>query len=81
MIALKRWLAFDIGCIECGEGSAVIGTYDTQEEADAACAVAAEGQERNWSGQHSMESFDLLAAGAKASVITGSLADEPAIEA
>lgn len=53
------WLAFDIGCIECGEPSAVIGVYATREAAEAACAVASEEQERNWVGQHSMEVFDL----------------------
>ena len=59
MTEAKRWLAFDIGCIECGEASAVIGIYATPQEAQAACDDAAEEQARNWHGQHSMEVFDL----------------------
>ena len=54
-----KWLAFDIGCIECGEESAVIGTYATKEEAEAACKAAQEAQEKNWRGQHSMEVFEI----------------------
>ena len=27
----KKFLAMDIGCIECGEGSEVIGIFDTEE--------------------------------------------------
>ena len=81
MTEIKRWLAFDIGCIECGEGSAVIGTYDTEDEADAACAEAGEEQARDWHGQHSMEAFDLLAVKPRTPVIEGSLANEPAIQA
>jgi hypothetical protein len=77
----KRWLAFDVGCIECGEDSAVIGTYDTEAEAEAACETTAEEQARNWSGQHSMEVFDLLATKPRTSVIEGSLANEQVIAA
>jgi hypothetical protein len=32
----KKYLAMDIGCIECGEESAVIGIYDTEEQANKA---------------------------------------------
>jgi len=56
---LKRWLAFDVGCIECGESSAVIGVYGTETEASAAAQVAAEKQQRDWHGQHSMEVFEI----------------------
>lgn len=59
MDAPQRWLAFDIGCIECGENSAVIGTYPTEEEARAAAESEAERQAADWHGQHSMEVFDL----------------------
>ena len=54
-----KWLAFDVGCIECGEESKVIGTYATKEQAEAACEKEAEEQEKNWTGQHSMEVFEL----------------------
>ncbi len=54
-----RWLAFDVGCIECGEESNVIGLFDSEEEAQAACEIAREKQKADWHGQHSFEVFDL----------------------
>lgn len=56
---MKRWLAFDVGCIECGEYSAVIGLFETEEGAREAAKLAEEQQAANWHGQHSMEVFDL----------------------
>ncbi|RTL08438.1 MAG: hypothetical protein EKK62_07720 [Acidimicrobiia bacterium] len=60
---LTGWLAFDIGCIECGEESGVIGIYDTEAEAQAAADAAEVRQADDWHGQHSMEVFDLSAQG------------------
>jgi hypothetical protein len=54
-----KYLAFDIGCIECGEQSAIIGVYDTEGAAKAACEIAAAKQADDWHGQHSMEVFEL----------------------
>ena len=54
-----RYLAFDIGCIECGEPSGVIGIYDTEEEAIDAAELAREKQSANWEGQHGFRVFDL----------------------
>lgn len=59
---VKRWLAFDIGCIECGEDSDVIGTFDTQAEAEEACDSAMKKHCANWHGQHSFQVFDLTEA-------------------
>lgn len=56
----KRWLAFDVGCIECGEDSAVVGTFDTNAEAVAAANAAEAVQRDNWTGQHYFEVYDLL---------------------
>lgn len=58
---IKRWLVFDIGCIECGEESDIVGLYDTKEEAVAASIVASEKQQQHWSGQHEFEIYDLAA--------------------
>lgn len=55
------FLAMDIGCIECGESSKVIGLFATEEQAQEACDKAAKEQEENWRGQHSMEVFVLNA--------------------
>lgn len=53
----QPFAAFDIGCIECGESSSLIGLYATEAEAQAACdtweAVGWRG------GQHYYEVFDL----------------------
>jgi hypothetical protein len=31
---MKKWILVDIGCIECGEKSRVVGFYDSQAEAE-----------------------------------------------
>lgn len=57
------YLAFDVGCYECGEPSGVLGLYATEAEAEAACERAADRQKADWHGQHSMEVHDLRVAG------------------
>jgi hypothetical protein len=54
-----RYLAFDIGCIECGEPSGVIGFFATEEEAVDAAELAKTRQKDNWEGQHTFRVFDL----------------------
>lgn len=49
----------DIGCIECGECTTVIGLYASREAAEAACDKAYEKNQLDWRGQHSFEVFDL----------------------
>lgn len=36
------WVVVDIGCIECGEASAIEGVYGHQQDADRAAAALAE---------------------------------------
>lgn len=55
----KRYLAFDIGCIECGEGSSVIGIYKSRRSAESACKRREEILNKNWTGQHSCEVFEI----------------------
>jgi hypothetical protein len=59
---MKYYLAFDIGCIECGERSDPIGVFKTKEEAKAAiqnyCDETCWGKEGR-SGQHSEEIFEV----------------------
>lgn len=59
---MKMFLAFDIGCIECGEPSNVIGLYPTQEDAEAAITAYTDstcwGKEGR-SGQHLEEVFEI----------------------
>ncbi len=56
---LNLYLAFDVGCIECGEESSVVGIFNTKEEAERACRKAEKKQEKNWTGQHSFEVFKI----------------------
>jgi hypothetical protein len=58
-----RYLAFDIGCIECGEVSDVVGIFPTRGEAEAAIDTYLDGGSRwgrtGWIGQHSVEIFEV----------------------
>jgi hypothetical protein len=54
-----RYLVFDIGCIECGEPSEVVGTFDSPEAAEAARVAAVDAQVKKWQGQHDFETYDL----------------------
>lgn len=53
------WLVFNVGCIECGVSSDLVGRYATQEEADSIAAICE--KELSWreGGQNSFEVFDL----------------------
>jgi hypothetical protein len=57
----KPWMVFNVGCIECGVSSDVVGFYSTEEEAKQ-IAQACE-DELNWrqGGQNSFAVFDLRA--------------------
>jgi len=60
---MKRYLAMDIGCIECGQESAVIGIFATEQEAEAAIEAYLQpgtnwGREE-WTGSHHCEVFEV----------------------
>lgn len=48
------YIAFDVGCIECGEASGLIGVYASKEEAEAAADAARKEQHYDWHGEHYM---------------------------
>ena len=54
-----KWLAMDIGCLECGEPSGVVGVFATEEEATLACEAAAAHHKADWHGEHCFDVFDL----------------------
>jgi hypothetical protein len=59
---VSKFLTFDIGCIECGESSDVVGIYETREQAEQAQRARAEGDSNgNYfsGGQHRVEVFEL----------------------
>jgi hypothetical protein len=51
------YVAVDIGCIECGESSNVLGIFDDESSAQKACDEASDIQAKNWHGQHNFEVF------------------------
>jgi hypothetical protein len=54
-----RYMTFDIGSIECGESSGIVGMYATEAEAVEAADAAEQRHAANWNGQHHFEVFDL----------------------
>lgn len=56
---MGRYLVFDVGCIECGESSGVVGIYATKDEAEAERSAARERQSDDWHGQHNFLVIDL----------------------
>lgn len=53
------YLAFDIGCIECGEDSNVIGVFKTEKEAGDALIESSEIQSKDWHGEHHFKVFQI----------------------
>ena len=58
---MKRFLVFNVGCIECGVSSDVVGLYDTKEEADKVAEACDAKLGWREGGQNSFEVFDLTA--------------------
>lgn len=52
------YIAVDIGCIECGEESSVIGIFKDKGLAEKACRREQEIQKENWHGEHHFEIFE-----------------------
>lgn len=53
------YVAVDIGCIECGEESSVIGIYTNKEEALKVTAEHKKRQGEKWSGEHHFEIYEV----------------------
>ena len=49
---MTKYIALDIGCIECGEPSHVLGIFNNYASAEQACMKAELLQLTNWVGQH-----------------------------
>ena len=60
-VVAGRWLVFNVGCIECGVSSNVVGLYDSEEEANRVASVL--NKKHGWreGGQNDYEVFDLHA--------------------
>lgn len=55
------WLVFNIGCIECGVSSDVVGVYQTQDEAERVVKICADILIWRQGGQNDFIVFDLSA--------------------
>lgn len=51
----KLYVAVDIGCIECGEKSAVLGVFTDLDKAEQVLDEHDDRQFKNWGGHHSFE--------------------------
>lgn len=54
-----KYIAVDIGCIECGENSSVLGIFTNKEQALEILKKCEEYQKEHWEGQHSFELFEV----------------------
>lgn len=58
---MKRYLVFNIGCLECNVTSNVVGVYDTKEEAEKVASICDSKLFWRDCGQNEFQVFDLLA--------------------
>jgi len=62
---MPRYIVMDIGCIECGEPSDIVGVYKSWDEAQAAGDEYANAKPQNswgraeWTGQHYVQVFKI----------------------
>lgn len=75
------FVAVDVGCIECGEDSAVLGVFVSRAKAEAVCAEHKERQAEEWHGQHSFRVFEVDGIGAEHRAEYGYPEDEEGEEA
>lgn len=54
---MRLHIAVDIGCLECGEESALLGAFTDLGQANAVAAENADRQRESWHGQHSFRVF------------------------
>ena len=51
------YVAVDIGCIECGENSGVIGVFTNEKDAEKVIEDHKERQREHWGGEHHFKVF------------------------
>lgn len=54
-----KYVVVDIGCIECGEESSVLGIFQDKETAEKVAEKYKKIQRENWTGQHYFEIFEV----------------------
>lgn len=58
---MKRYLLMNIGCIECGVSSNVVGLYDSEDQANSDAEKCYEHLHWREGGENGFEVFDLQA--------------------
>ncbi len=58
---MPRWVVVNIGCIECGVSSDVVGVYATKEEAERVASACDDDLSWREGGQNEFEVYDLHA--------------------
>ena len=53
-----KYVLVDIGCIECGEKSSLLGIFNNLKEANEIKEKCEEIQEKYWTGEHSFEIYE-----------------------
>ncbi|OPZ24588.1 MAG: hypothetical protein BWZ03_00063 [bacterium ADurb.BinA186] len=56
-----KYVVVNIGCIECGVSSDIVGCFETKEEAESTSQKLNENKDARWrnGGQNSYETFEL----------------------
>ena len=57
---VARWMVFNVGCIECGVSSDVVGIYSSEDEAHRVAVACSDALEWREDGQNRFEVFDIL---------------------
>jgi hypothetical protein len=60
---MNSWVVVNIGCIECGVSSAIVGVFDSVERAEDVAKQCAAKHSWREGGQNEFEVFELPAAG------------------
>lgn len=53
------WIVVDIGCIECGESSDLVGIFSTEEKANSVCSQLNNSRATFTRSQHEFDVFEL----------------------
>lgn len=56
---MMKYIVLDIGCIECGEESAILGIFDNKQKAEEVMEKYDKIQSNNWHGQHYFEIIEV----------------------
>lgn len=56
---MKYYVVVDIGCIECGESTNILGIFENEAKAGEILKDHEERQKEKWSGQHAFEIFEI----------------------